>query len=110
MVLLQNTLDLESTQHSMQPNPLFTPDNLAGNKLTADIPFCMPLTARHHFGPVKAHRYFMCPENMEDDRTVVSQTTMIAQRVDQMVVSAGRRIRSVPPIQVSYYSGGAKAL
>jgi hypothetical protein len=79
LAILQNALQPESTQPYIQPIPLFTPQNLVGNKLTADIPYCMHLTARHDFGPVKSHRYFMCPENLEDDWTEVSLVHWWAQ-------------------------------
>jgi hypothetical protein len=47
--------------------PAFEPQSLKNNPLTSDTPYVMHLTSRHDFGPVYSHRYFVCPEDLEED-------------------------------------------
>jgi hypothetical protein len=79
LALLQNALQPEPAKSYIQPIPLFTPENLAGNPLTADTPYCMHLTSRHDFGPVYSHRYFKCPTDLEDDWTELTLVHWFAQ-------------------------------
>ncbi|TVY93602.1 hypothetical protein LAWI1_G002940 [Lachnellula willkommii] len=52
--------------------PPFTLEALKDNPLTPQTPYCIHLTSRHDFGPVYSHRYFACPERLEDDWREIS--------------------------------------
>ncbi|TVY17195.1 hypothetical protein LARI1_G006402 [Lachnellula arida] len=59
--------------------PPFTLEALKDNPLTPQTPYCIHLTSRHDFGPVYSHRYFACPERLEDDWREISLVQWFAE-------------------------------
>ena len=59
--------------------PPFTIEALKDNPLTPLTPYCIHVTSRHDFGPVYSHRYFACPENLEDDWREISLVQWFAE-------------------------------
>jgi len=59
--------------------PPFTVEALKDNPLTPSTPYCIHVTARHDFGHVYSHRYFACPEKLEDDWKAVSLVQWFAE-------------------------------
>ncbi|TVY33543.1 hypothetical protein LSUB1_G006538 [Lachnellula subtilissima] len=59
--------------------PPFTLEALKDNPLTPQTPYCIHLTSRHDFGPVYSHRYFACPELLEDDWSEISLVQWFAE-------------------------------
>ena len=51
------------------PAPGHPTDELLYNPMTTTTEYIMHLTSRHDFGPVYSHRYFVCPDNLDDDWT-----------------------------------------
>jgi hypothetical protein len=73
----------EKDSPSAPPTPMvippFTPEALKDNPLTPSTPYCIHVTSRHDFGPVYSHRYFACPEKLEDDWKEISLVQWFAE-------------------------------
>lgn len=61
------------------PALVLTPEALANNPIRKDSPYIIHLQARVNFGPVVAHRYFLCPFDLNDDWVEISLVHFFAQ-------------------------------
>lgn len=61
------------------PKTILTPEALANNPIKKNSPYIVHLQARVNFGPVVAHRYFLCPIDLKCDWTEVSQIHFFAE-------------------------------
>ncbi|KAG9236595.1 hypothetical protein BJ875DRAFT_456091 [Amylocarpus encephaloides] len=61
------------------PRPVLTLEALANNPCTPQTPYVIHLTCRHDFGPVYSHRYFACPNNLQDDWVEISLVQWFAE-------------------------------
>jgi hypothetical protein len=61
------------------PTPVLSPEALRNNPITSNTPYIMHLTARHDFGPVISHQYFVCPSNLQHDWVEVSLEQWFAE-------------------------------
>lgn len=61
------------------PKPVLTPEALANNPIKKDSPYIIHLQARVNFGPVVAHRYFLCPLDLRNEWTEISQVHFFAE-------------------------------
>jgi len=61
------------------PRPVLTPEALANNPIKKDSPYIIHLQARVNFGPVVAHRYFLCPLDLRSDWTEISLLHFFAE-------------------------------
>ncbi|TVY37044.1 hypothetical protein LOCC1_G008185 [Lachnellula occidentalis] len=73
----------KTTSQTTPPPPMcippFTLEALKDNPLTSPTLYCIHLTSRRDFGPVYSHRYFACPEKLEDDWREISLVQWFAE-------------------------------